>query len=201
MRRFDAARCGSETRLWRVRNFSHGGTQGRRGDGNAQSPLPMRGFARFTRARARTGRECANASAERSEAREDDARRRWAFRVASPLVMASCGSRCGWNDLGSPPARAPTSFHYPCFAGGSATRDVRRPPRRALGLRCAPPSATFNVLACQREGAARAALEQSNTRAERSEAREDDARRRWAFRVASPLVMAMRGSCAGCNDA
>ena len=58
MRRFDAARCGSETRLWRVRNFSHGGTQGRRGDGNARSPLPMRGFARFTRARARVGCEC-----------------------------------------------------------------------------------------------------------------------------------------------
>jgi hypothetical protein len=40
----------------------------------------------------------------------------------------------------------------------------------------------------------------SMTSAERSEAREIDARIQRTCRVASPLVMAMRGSCVECND-
>ncbi len=80
-----------------------------------------------------------------SEAQEDDTRLRKTSRVASPLVMAR-------RRQGGLPRRFRKSTvyghasHYPCFAGGSATRDVRRPPRLPLRLRCAPPSARSNVI-------------------------------------------------------
>ena len=129
-------------------------------------------------------------SAERSEAREDDVPRLLMFRVASPLVMATCGRGARRNDV-------PWVLRlYSCLSplppaaqGGSATRNDQRRLRRLLRLRCAPPSETFDVIhtraseseascerssmthfspprfirgeACQSEGAARAALERS----------------------------------------
>ena len=87
--------------------------------------------------------ERSNTSAERSEAREDDARRSCAFRVASPLVMATRRSCGEWTNFRL--ARRMCSQGTPlppASQGGSATRHDRRLRNRLLRLRCAPPSET-----------------------------------------------------------
>jgi hypothetical protein len=116
--------------------------------------------------------------------------------VASPLVMAMHGSCVECNDVRLTHRGFCRSTHYLLLRrGGSATRLDKRRPHRPLRLRCAPPSATSGAIhARARESG------HSMTSAERSEAREIDARIQRTCRVASPLVMAMRGSCVECND-
>ena len=92
-------------------------------------------------------RERSNASAERSEAREDDVPRLLTCRVASPLVMATPGSCAEFNRV-----RLTRRGYFQvkplplASQGGSATRNDERRPRQLLRLRCAPPSATSNVI-------------------------------------------------------
>ena len=84
--------------------------------------------------------------------------------------------------------------------GGDFEAKLQQPASRERSNASAPIAAHLGPRgftprgAGQSEGAARAALERSNTSAERSEARAGDIQRRVMFRVASPLVMATRGS-------
>jgi hypothetical protein len=99
-------------------------------------------------------------SAERSEAREDGTRRHGAFRVASPLVMATRGADARRNDvlwaLRVCPYLKPLP---PASQGGSATRHTEQLLRSSLRLCFAPPSSVSHL------GIARASKLRSRLRA------------------------------------
>ena len=107
-----------------------------------------RPFARITRKRASALKDAkqvasCDASAERSEAREDGRGRNSSSRVASPLVMATRGKEARFDDVRL--TRCACSQRKPlppASQGGSATRNDRRHRRQPLRLRSAPPSAT-----------------------------------------------------------